>query len=342
MRILIALTLAAALAGAQSKPGAESALPAPGFHHLHLNSTDPEAAIDFYTKQFPSTEKTTFAGQPALKTGNVYVLFNKVSKPPKSPLNGGAQTAIWHFGWHVTDERTDLARYQQTGVKLLPLYTGEGEVSVLVSSDTWPGTGGSLGLTRKQINEAKANGVKPLGGEGFAYMEGPDHALIEYQGNMPRERFNHVHMYQEEPLCAQAWYVTHLNAKARQGTVTRSESDCRTPQAKERGEESWPALGKDGMLRSPTGGVTFDDVALNWYPNPSEAPGPSHPLVPTRGQLYDHFALSVTDLDAWSAKLRKENVKFLTKSYKLGDLRAIMIDGPSHEAIELVEVKAGR
>ena len=30
-------------------------LPTPKFHHLHLNSTDPDAAIDFYTRQFPST-----------------------------------------------------------------------------------------------------------------------------------------------------------------------------------------------------------------------------------------------------------------------------------------------
>jgi catechol 2,3-dioxygenase-like lactoylglutathione lyase family enzyme len=331
------LALGASLANAQT-------LPAPGFHHLHLNSTNPEAAIDFYTKQFPSTEKSTFAGQPALKTGNLYVLFNKVAKTPKSPLNGGPQTAIWHFGWHVTDERANLAHYQKDAtVKLLPLYTGEGEASVLVSSDTWPGTGGSLGLTRSQIAEAKAKGVKPAGGAGFAYMEGPDRALIEYQGNMPRERFNHVHMYQEEPLCAQTWYVTHLNAAPREGTVTRSESDCRTQSAqardRERAEKSWPALDKSGMLRSPAGGVTFDDVALNWYPNPSYAPGPSRPLAPTRGQLYDHFALSVKDLDAWTAKLRGEKVKFLTKPYMLGNLRAVMIDGPSHEAIELVEVK---
>ena len=265
--VLAMLAMVAVVAGAQT-----NSLPAPGFHHLHLNSTDPEAAIAVYKKQFPSTERALFAGQPALKTGRVYVLFNKVTRPPKSPLNGGPQTAIWHFGWHVTDERADLARYQQSGdVKLLPLYTGEGEASVLVSSDTWPGTGGSLGLTRAQIAEAKAKGVEPLGGEGFAYMQGPDNALIEYQGNLPRERFNHVHMYQEEPLCAQAWYVTHLNATAREGTVTRPESDCKAHP----GEVSWPALDKAGMLRSPTGGVTFDDVALNWYPNPFvRAPGP--------------------------------------------------------------------
>jgi len=34
-------------------------LSVPGFHHLHLNSTDPDAAIAFYTSQFPSTMKTS-------------------------------------------------------------------------------------------------------------------------------------------------------------------------------------------------------------------------------------------------------------------------------------------
>jgi hypothetical protein len=27
----------------------------PGFHHLHLNSVDPDAAIAFYTRLFPTT-----------------------------------------------------------------------------------------------------------------------------------------------------------------------------------------------------------------------------------------------------------------------------------------------
>ena len=62
------------------------------------------------------------------------------------------------------------------------------------------------------------------------------------------------------------------------------------------------------------------------------------PLVSPRGHVYDHIALSVTDLDAWVAKLRGEGVTFLEKPYQLGDTRAVMIEGPSREAIELVEV----
>src|ERR1700682_2606859 len=82
--------------------GQTNMLPAPGFHHLHLNSVDPLAAIDFYTRQFASTSKASWGGFPALASpNNVLVLFSKVAAPP--PIE--PQSAIWHFGWHVTDVR---------------------------------------------------------------------------------------------------------------------------------------------------------------------------------------------------------------------------------------------
>ncbi len=304
-------------------------LPAPGFHHLHLNSTDPDAAIDFYVKNFQSTSRSTWSGLPALKTGKVYVLFTKVNSPPALM----PQTAFWHFGWHVTDERASLKRYREIGTKLLPLYTGDGDGFVYVSSDTWPGAGGpggALGRTKSQIAEAKAKGIKPAGGAGFGYIAGPDGAMIEYQGNMPAERFNHVHMYQDDPFCAQLWYQKHLNASV-DAAPERSEADCKVARGAERG---WPALEKEGMYRVPRSGVVFDDVAATWYMNQGDVP-----LAPTRGHLMDHFALSVANLDAWAAKLREEHVTFLKNTYKLGDTRAFMIEGPSREAIELVEVK---
>ena len=87
-------------------------LPAPEFHHLHLNSVNPEAAIDFYTRQFPTTSKDTFAGQPALKSPNdVMILFTRVDTPPPTE----PPTAFWHFGWHVTDARQALERFRAAG-----------------------------------------------------------------------------------------------------------------------------------------------------------------------------------------------------------------------------------
>ena len=306
-------------------------LPAPGFHHLHLNSVDPDAAIDFYVRQFPRSAKASWGGLPALAAPNdVLVLFTRVvAPPPTSP-----QTAIWHFGWHVTDTRASLASYQdRPDLELLPLYTTAEGGSVFVSSDTWPSTGPTPGLTKAQIAEAKASGVQPTRRGGFGYMRGPDAALVEYAGNHPAERFNHVHMFQDDPFCAQLWYQTHLNAPVFAGRTSPTpltEATCTVPRGPDR---SWPALEREGMFRAPSAAVVFGDVALPWYMRQGD-----RPLVSTRGHLYDHIALSVTDLDAWVAKLRGEGVTFLEEPHALGDTRAVMIEGPSREALELVEV----
>jgi len=308
------------------------ALPAPGFHHLHLNSVDPGAAIGFYTRQFLTTSKTTWGGLPALASPNdVLVLFSRVaSQPPTSP-----QTAIWHFGWHVTDSRATLERFRnQPEVELLPLYTGDDGGSVFVSSDTWPGAAGVLGRTQTQIAEAKAEGVKPTRVGGFAYMGGPDNALVEYAGNHPAERFNHIHFFHEQPFCAQLWYQKHLNAPAYAGRTAPASMTEATCQVTRGADRTFPALDRDGMFRTPSAAVVFGDVAFLSYMRQGD-----QPLVPTRGHLYDHLALSVTDLDAWIAKLRGERVTFLEAPYKLGDTRAVMIEGPSREALELVEVR---
>jgi catechol 2,3-dioxygenase-like lactoylglutathione lyase family enzyme len=330
MNIMRAAAMTALFFSAPASAAEIAPLPPPGFHHLHLNSTDPDAAIAYFAKEFPSTSKTIWGGFPALASPNaVLVLFTKVARPPVSDPQ---ITAYWHFGWHVTDVRKNMAEFRtRAEVKLAPLFTTDEGGTVLVSSDTWPGTGGILGLSKAQIADAKARGVKPLGGAGFAYMRGPDDALIEYQGNMPAERFNHVHMYQEDPFCAQSWYAAHLNAKLPPGATPRSEADCKVPRSADR---TWPALEKQGMFRTPQAGVVFGDVAMNWYMRQTATP-----LVGTRGHLMDHVGLSVGNLDAWIAKLRSEGVTFLEQPYALGDTRAVMIEGPSHAANELVEVK---
>jgi hypothetical protein len=172
------------------------------------------------------------------------------------------------------------------------------------------------------------------GGGGFAYMAGPDGAIVEYLGNLPAERMNHVHFWQEQPFCAQLWYQKHLNAPPVPGrgpATPRTEANCQVERGPDR---SWPSLTLEGTYRVPTAAVTFGDVMFTWYMRQDDAP-----LVGTRGQLYDHVALSVGDLDAWIAKLRGEGVTFLQESYRLGDTRAVMIEGPSREAIELVETR---
>jgi catechol 2,3-dioxygenase-like lactoylglutathione lyase family enzyme len=306
-------------------------LPTPGFHHIHLNAVDPDRAIGWYTRQFGCTSKGEWGGYKALKSDNdVMVLFTKVDRPPPQE----PQSAIWHFGWHVTDSQKTVADFKQRPeIQMCSLYTEETGGAVFVSSDTWPNIGNTLGRTKAQIAEAKAQHIEPTRVGGFAYMEAPEHTLIEIAGNHGQERFNHVHMWQEDPFCALIWYQKHLNAPLRPGYdgTTLTEANCKVPRHPDR---TWPALKQAGMFRTPRAGVEFGDVSLIWYANQGDKK-----LVSPLGQQQDHIALSVSDLDAWIAKLKGEGVKFLDGPYKLGPTRAVMIEGPSLEAIELVEVK---
>src|SRR5579872_4953277 len=132
--LILAGALAAGVATGLATVAAQpAALPVPGFHHLHLNSMNPDTAAAWYAKEFPSTSKTTWGGMTALKSpNNVLVLFTRVEQPPATQ----PQTAFWHFGWHVTNERQTMARLRADGVTLLPLYTGEGDRTVNINSDT--------------------------------------------------------------------------------------------------------------------------------------------------------------------------------------------------------------
>jgi catechol 2,3-dioxygenase-like lactoylglutathione lyase family enzyme len=327
----VAVAVLLKLAGGTRAAAQTTPLPTPGFHHLHLNSVNPDGAIEFYTREFPSTSKGTFAGQPALKSpNNVWVLFTKVATPPATM----PPTAFWHFGWHVTDVHKAIDKYLKDGVTMLPLYAEEGGGTVFTSADTWPGSGGALGLTTAGIAEAKAKGIKPTFAAGFSYLRGPDDAMIESQGNMPAERFNHIHMWHEQPYCAQLWYQKHLNlvVSARGGQPARTEANCSVTRSPDR---TFPALDWNGMLRTPSvTNTTFSDVSLFSYMNQWDTP-----LVSTRGHLMDHIALNVPNLDPWIAKLRAEGVKFLEEPYRVGEYRAVMIEGPSREAIEMIEVR---
>src|SRR5437870_5390659 len=101
---------------AQDRPA--SAVEPLHFHHVHLNSVNPAAAADYYPKPFAeSAKKTTFNGLDAVKTGNVYLLFTKVSTPPQNELTG-PQTSVWHFGWNTTDSRKSDEKYRAMGLEI--------------------------------------------------------------------------------------------------------------------------------------------------------------------------------------------------------------------------------
>jgi hypothetical protein len=82
------LLLAACAFGA-----ATSAFAQTHFHHAHLNSTDPAAAIEFYTTHL-SGEKATFDGKDAVWTQKSWLLFTKVKQAPPHVELFGAGTRV--------------------------------------------------------------------------------------------------------------------------------------------------------------------------------------------------------------------------------------------------------
>ncbi len=320
----LAIAFVVGVVGAvRSQEPAASALPQPVFHHLHLNSPDPAAAIAGYMKLWPTTtKKVTVDGVDGIENGKLYLLFNKVAqRAPVLP-----QSAYWHQVWLTPDVRTYLARARASGMEPEPLYTSDEGGRVDVSSDTFPGT-----LTKAALAEARRTGVMPIRQAGFTYIAGPDGLSVEgFERAGETERLGQIDMWQDDPICAELWYQRHLGATRRAGrgdTPPPSEATCKAAT----GEPSWPSTMKQGTKRTPSGRAAFGDVALFWYTRPGD-----RPLASTRGQAVDHLAFAVTDLDAWIARLKRENVVFLRESYAFGGSRAVLIEGPSHEAIELV------
>jgi len=324
-RITFVLALAALAVHAQEPPAKVEPL---HFHHVHLNSTNPAAAAEYYTKPFAqSATKTTFNRFEAVKTGNVYLLFTRVPTTPQNELTG-PQTSIWHFGWNTPDSRKYNEKFRAMGLEIAQMWDAADGKLVDMSSDTLPGF-----PTQEQILELRAKGVQPTREGGFGYLRGPDGAMIENAQAGTTERFNHVHMYHEHPRCAMEWYVTHLGAKmpaGRGGAAPDAAGDCHT---KTYAPPTWPSFAKTGFVRDPAGGVTFDDISI------SIRPWPGGGLISTRGKVYDHWALSTANLDATVTRLKSEGVKFLEEIQPWGSSRAAMIEGPDRIAIELVEVK---
>ena len=111
--LLMILLLPVAASSEQSTGGSpqESSLTA-SFHHVHLNSLDPSKAIDFYTRTFDVTKKIVLAGFDGIRSENIYLLFDRVKKPPAT----APDSAIWHFGWGSTAMEADYRKHIASGV----------------------------------------------------------------------------------------------------------------------------------------------------------------------------------------------------------------------------------
>jgi hypothetical protein len=307
---------------AQSEPG--SPLATPVSHHVHQNSTDPAAAIAAFQKIYPALVKVTVGGFDGVQISNVMsILFTRVTAPaPTQP-----QSAFLRHVFSVPNIRELVKQLRSLKMDVRPLYTLEG-TTVDVSSDTYQN-----GMTRTAFEEAGKTPAPPTDRR-LHHLLGPENVLIETSERStlkPGEAaYGLVDMWQDDSICAELWYRAHLNTPARAGrggapAPVYTEATCKVPKS----EPSFPSVDKAGTRRQPGGGAAFGAVGLNWFVSQSDMP-----LAPTRGQLVDHIAVSVPALDP--GVLGDRNVRFLQQPYTFGDLRAIMIEGPSREAIEII------
>lgn len=297
MILLCGLNLKAG-GGEQAKPQEPAAaVPIAHFHHLHLNSTDPAAAINFYTSKF-DCEKGRFTGLlDGVWAQKSWMLFTNVSAPPPWELT----SAIWHFGWGAEDMKATYQKQLDSGTKFFTPLTD--------ISDIGGRNPGATGLFY------------------YAYVEGPDHALIELN-TAGHHRFGHLHMFSEDPVSAGEWYMKYFGAIRR---VT-------TPPSRE------PRLYR-GVPIGPSMSLTMDNVNIIIYPIAySRKVYPEHwknqkEMASTKGRVVDHVGFSVDNLAETLEKLRKEGVKVTDeiKSAAGGRIKYAFIEGPDKMLIELVE-----
>ena len=286
----------------QAKPP-EAAPPPPvapaHFHHLHLNTTDPAAAIDFYTSKFDS-EKGRFAGlMDAVWAQKSWMLFTKVSAPPPWELT----SAVWHFGWGAEDMKATYQKQLDMGTKFFNPITDISDIG---------GNKGATGLFY------------------YAYVEGPDHALIELN-TAQHHHFGHLHLFSEDPVSAGEWYTKYFGA-VRRGSAPPS----RAP----RFYREFP-IGPSTSLMMDNVNIIIFPIAYSKKAYPEHWKGQTA-MSSTRGRVVDHVGFSVDNLSESLEKLRKDGVKVTDeiKSVAGGKIKYAFIEGPDKIRIELVEGQA--
>ena len=109
-----------------------------------------------------------------------WVLFKKAAAPPPSEITSG----IWHMGWGAEDMKGEYQKQMASGTKFETPIT---DISDLAG--------------------------RPPDSFFFAYVDGPDHELIELNTSS-HHHFGHVHMLSEDPIAAGEWYQTHLGCRS--------------------------------------------------------------------------------------------------------------------------------
>lgn len=183
MRRSVAIIAGAALGCAAILCGQDAAAPQARWHHVHINSTDPQKSVEFYASKF-DCEKARYRDRvEAVWAQKSWLLFDKVSKAPPREI----VSPIWHIGWGAEDMKSTYEKQIASGTKFETPIT---DISGLVGR---PENSGAFF---------------------FAYVLGPDGELIELN-TANHHRFGHLHLLSADPVSAAEWYSKHLGIPVR-------------------------------------------------------------------------------------------------------------------------------
>lgn len=287
-RVAISALLCAPLF-AQTVPGAH-------FHHLHLNSADPKAAIEFYTTKFDA-EKANFEGlTDAVWTQKSWILIQKTASAPPSEV----LSTIWHFGWGAEDMKAAYQKQLDSGTTFATPLTDISDI----------GGGTKMGIFF------------------YAYVLGPDHALIE-MNTANYHRFGHIHLLSGDPVAAGEWYAKQFGVKPHLNPQVHMYRNVQI---------------------GPSASFMMDNVNFIIYPieyaHTSHMPGWENrqTFEPTKGRVVDHIGISVDNLEDAIARLRKEGVTVTAEPRSIagGKVKFAFIEGPDKMRIEIIEGRASK
>jgi catechol 2,3-dioxygenase-like lactoylglutathione lyase family enzyme len=272
------------------------------WHHFHVNSTDPARSIAFYTRHFDAKAARFADMADAVWTQKSWILFNRVNAAPSQAHD----TAIWHIGWGAPDPQQAYARQQALGAVFMSPFT----------------------------DIASTNNGTP-GRFWFFYTQSPDGTWIE-QNTARTDNFGHMHMFSADPVATGDWYIRFF------GVTGRALSTPTTPTRAVR-------LNTRGLQTGPGSSLYFDNVNMIIYPMQYSQkaypvdwePGQTE-LAPTRGNVNDHFGVSVPSLDEALRVFRANGVRVTAEPVNVpGKFRFAFIEGPDHMAIEIIEDHSG-
>ena len=264
------------------------------FHHVHLNSIDPVAAIDLYTSKF-DCNKARFAGKlDAVWAQKSWLIFNKVKQPPKSEIT----SAVWHIGWGAEDMKATYQKQLESGTKFATPITDISDI----------GGGNATGVFF------------------FAYVDGPDHQLIELN-TANHHHFGHIHLLSKDPIAAGEWYIKEF------GLVRRGAGPPSREPRFYRGFQIGPAM---SLMMDNVNFIIFPmEYAKTQWP---ELWKDRTDFESTTGHVTDHIGFSVDNLEQTLERLKKDGVKVTDGPRSGAGGKYAFIEGPDHIRIELVEV----